>query len=575
MKYQNIMHPYCHPNSAKLDWHSTLIRAHFYLPRMSGVQRKLLQTFLNRTKFYWIPRTSRGMTASQHKWAIPLNLKTITVPLHTRAIMHKSMTHIKILLFIILGMLVLTPILAAQSLEKNAPLTLSLSEAIQLALRNNPNVKTAHLQRVIDKYALVVADNEFAIRYQLTGNVFWNRTTFNKETESRHGAALSPQASIKAPVGLEFTASVPQTFSDDARYQPTATFSAKQPLLRGAGSAVNLVGYRNSYDQEEINKYQLKDSITNAIISVIRDFHALQQAQQSVTIQENNLKDAKDNLHQTQARINTGQLPPRDIVEIQRQIADQELQLEVAKNAYNQQKLVLLRDLWISPESVLVLPNDIDNPLSALPTLEQSYETALQHNSQYQTAIIGLQQDKRNLLLAEDQARWQLDVSASHQIGINAGSDANGSGLQNLFNGRNKSSQVALDLDIPIDNKPLKQGVINAKIRYKQNTLRTESIRRELYDAVKTAIADLMSQQKQIGLSEQATKLARQSLELENRKLLFGKSTQLDVTSARRTVISAENELVRNKINYLNTLTEFQRLLGTTLDHWQVTLDYS
>lgn len=459
------------------------------------------------------------------------------------------------------------------AVANNKPLSLSLSEAIQLALRNNPSVESAELQRVIDKFALEVADNEFEWRYRLNGNVLWSQIDANGNSTHSHSASLIPEASIKSSLGTEFNASFAQNSPDGSHYNPSLRFSAKQPLLRGAGSEVNLASWRNSYDQEEVNKLNLKNTIISTVNTVIRDYHDLQQAQWAVQIQENNLRDIKENRRQTQAKIDAGKLPPRDIVEIRRQIAEQELQLETAKNSRDQRELILLRDLWLDPTATLSLPKDIDSTLEKIPELAPSFELALKFNIPYQIALINVEQLKRALIVAEDNQRWQLDLSASHSRGGGNGGGDNAR-LDSLFNGRNDATRAQLDLNIPIDDKPRQQSLVNAKINLKQAQLRIELLKRELYDSIKITIQNLDSQRKQVTLADEATELARQSLALEQQKLLYGKATQLDVTQSRRTLINAENNSVRAKITYLKSLVQFRELLGVTLDHWQVEVVY-
>src|ERR1700678_1930172 len=57
-----------------------------------------------------------------------------------------------------------------QSTNSNTHL-LTLSDAIYLALRYNPNVRNAEIQRVIDKFNLRLAKYSYELQYALTGNI--------------------------------------------------------------------------------------------------------------------------------------------------------------------------------------------------------------------------------------------------------------------------------------------------------------------------------------------------------------------------------------------------------------------
>ncbi|MFI4962528.1 MAG: hypothetical protein ACHP6H_01580, partial [Legionellales bacterium] len=66
----------------------------------------------------------------------------------------------------ILGLLVLLPGILWASKK---PMSMSLDEAILLSLRFSPVVKAAEIQRVVDKFNLSVARNQFEFQYALTG----------------------------------------------------------------------------------------------------------------------------------------------------------------------------------------------------------------------------------------------------------------------------------------------------------------------------------------------------------------------------------------------------------------------
>jgi len=51
---------------------------------------------------------------------------------------------------------------------------------------------------------------------------------------------------------------------------------------------------------------------------------------------------------------------------------------------------------------------------------------------------------------------------------------------------------------------------------------------------------------------------------------LYGRATMLDVTILRGTLINAQLQVLTNKINYLNTYTQFNAILGISTDLWGI-----
>ena len=62
--------------------------------------------------------------------------------------------------------------------------SLSIADAVVLALRNNQNVKIAHLQRVVDDFDLKVAQDKFNPDVYLNANAIYEKTTYDRGSSS-------------------------------------------------------------------------------------------------------------------------------------------------------------------------------------------------------------------------------------------------------------------------------------------------------------------------------------------------------------------------------------------------------
>ncbi len=98
--------------------------------------------------------------------------------------------------------------------------------------------------------------------------------------------------------------------------------------------------------------------------------------------------------------------------------------------------------------------------------------------------------------------------------------------------------------------------------------------RRALITTVTNTINAISSQSRQYQLAEKQVRLAERSYQLEKKKQQAGISSALDVNNTQNQLIQAQASLISAKIAYLNQLSALQRLLGTTLDEWQIKLRY-
>ena len=115
-------------------------------------------------------------------------------------------------------------------------LHLTLREAILLALRYNPNIQNAELDRIAQRYQLRLAHNEFELQYALAGTAVVEKSRYsgigNASTRSYFAA---PEFDIKSKLGTEASLKMDNTVAAIGTYNPLMTLSLTQPLLRGFG----------------------------------------------------------------------------------------------------------------------------------------------------------------------------------------------------------------------------------------------------------------------------------------------------------------------------------------------------
>jgi len=143
-----------------------------------------------------------------------------------------------------------------------------------------------------------------------------------------------------------------------------------------------------------------------------------------------------------------------------------------------------------------------------------------------------------------------------------------------LYNGANHTQSASLELTIPIDDKALKQAVSNSKVRVHQNEISLRQQERDLERQVMDSIRNLKTQRQQIVLAKNSENLAKRSLDIAQKKLHYGRATVFEITSLRTSLTQAKQRVIANEISYLNTLTDFESLLGTSLDVWGIKIRY-
>ena len=120
---------------------------------------------------------------------------------------------------------------------------MTLADCVFLAVRHNRGIKSAYLDRVVQKYNLKVAEDEF--NPDLFINPLVNRSSIGDHQGNRsitEQAGLSATVKQKIPTGADFTFtwSNSSQWNDEDAFNSSWDFKVKQPLLKGGGTAVNM-----------------------------------------------------------------------------------------------------------------------------------------------------------------------------------------------------------------------------------------------------------------------------------------------------------------------------------------------
>lgn len=454
------------------------------------------------------------------------------------------------------------------------PQRLTLREAILLALRYNPNIQNVELDRIIQRYQLRLAQNEFELKYALAGSAAIETTRFSGIGNASSKSYLAtPEVALKTKSGTVIGLNMDNNVSNYSNYSPVLNFSVTQPLLRGFGRRVNEVPLLDAIDNEWLNKVNLQQSVTDQITLVISAYRALILSSNNLENQHRQLQEAQKTYQINAKKIQAGQLEPTGNIQQSYQIESLNLMVEQGENDFQNSAQNLLQTIGLDPSMRLAVPSDVAIDKIIIPSLDASIKLALKNNSQYLAHQMILRADQRAYAVAKNQQQWQLDVGANVQTGNVTDVDGN-NGLQGIYNGRNLTESARVTLTIPLNDLSRRNQLISAKVKLEKDRLAIIALKRGLTTNVTNIINNIKSLAKRYLLAQKQVKLALQSYELEKKKLQAGISTALDVNNTQNQLIQAQAGLIGAKIAYLNQLSDLQRLLGTTLDHWQIKLRY-
>lgn len=453
-------------------------------------------------------------------------------------------------------------------------LHLTIKDAILLALRYNPNIQNAELDRIIQIYQLRLAHNAFELQYALAGQAGVSNSRYSGVGNGvTQNYMVAPEFDLKTKLGSHIALKMNNSAMSLGDYNPMLTFSLTQPLLRGFGLAANEAGLLDAIDTEALNKLNLRQSVIDQITLVSTAYHTLILSGNNFQNQQRQLEEAHKSYDTNEKKIHAGELETTANIQQSYQIESLNLMVEQAENDFKTAAQNLLEAIGLDPEMKLAVPNDVRVDNLKTPDVNTSIAQALQNNTQYLALQTRFRADERAYAVAKNQQLWQLDLTSNVQTGTVTNVD-NNNGSSGIYRGHNITESAGIILTIPLRDLNRRNTLITAKIRLEKDKLNLIAAKRALITNIKNTISAIQSLAKRYELAKRQVDLATQSYTLEKKKQQAGISTALDVNNTQNQLIQAQAGLISAKIAYLNQRALLQRILGTTLEHWHIKLRF-
>jgi outer membrane protein TolC len=445
-----------------------------------------------------------------------------------------------------------------------APAALSLEEAVALSLRGNRGIQSAYLQRVVERFDLTVSERAFTPKGNLAAQLIQRRVG-GVTTEE---AILAPSFGLRTPLGTTIgflwerrdPLNGGLVGADEA-----VALTVRQPLLRGAGVAVNMAPVRIARLQEEINQLRLKATVSDTVTAVVFAYRTLLQAQEQTRLAELSLERTRALLDTNRALIDAGRMAAADIVQTESNVANQEVALFQARQQQATAQLSLLRLLGLDLRTNVVAADRI-----AVNRVEVDMDGALGIALDTREDVVAqrasLEQMRQALIVARNNRLWDLSV-----VGSVTQRDEDG----RFFGGFSAPADhvIGLQLDIPIGDLSFRQQELAATTNLRVAELRYEDLEQAVEAQVRDAVQQVEILWRQVEAARRARGLAARALELQQEKLKVGRASNFEVLSFQADLRAADVQELTASIAYLNALTALDQQIGSTLDTWRISLN--
>lgn len=430
-------------------------------------------------------------------------------------------------------------------------LDLTLDEAIGLALQNNRSLLDARLARTVQAFALEVAED----RYWPTASI---APAVGAEKEEDFTADSSIEAGLRLRTGGELALRWSKPIAGREDTSGAVSLNLSQPLMRGFGADVETASLRTARLDERINVLIFREAIADVVVATIQAWRGLVRAQRQLEIREASLERAREQLETNRTLIRAGRMAAREILQSEADVAERELSLVQTRNNVTASNFQLVNVLDIDSATVI---RPVDRPAAPRPLLstEEAIETALAHSPGYARAKLRREIAEIALEVAESDQLWDLRLEADASRGTGGGEGVDYS--------------AGVRLTIPLWDREPALGLSRARAGITLAARWLVELRQVIDIRVRQAVRDVEVGRRRIELARQALALSEEKLEIEQAKLQQGLSSIFQLSRFEDDLVQAQNAEVDALVDYENALTALDRILGTTLETWDIRVE--
>jgi outer membrane protein len=275
-----------------------------------------------------------------------------------------------------------------------------------------------------------------------------------------------------------------------------------------------------------------------------------------IAVQQLNITTQQVN--RTRIMVEAGSLPKGDLLEIQAQLANEELNEVNSRNQLTLSYLDLAQLLDLKkPENFKIQRPTFESIKiqDNLGSVEEVFQSALLTLPQIKSAELDLQSLEKDLLIARGRQSPSLTMNSSYGTGYsNLRLDLLTHQPMTLKDQLNNNSQTSIgfSLNVPIFNGwSTRTGIKNARISVENGKYQLEITHNQLLKEIQQAFADATAALEKFKATSKSVSALEEAFRYVEQKFNLGMLTSLDYNVAKNNLTKARSETLQAKYNYI------------------------
>jgi outer membrane protein len=355
-----------------------------------------------------------------------------------------------------------------------------------------------------------------------------------------------------------------------------------QPLLRGFKIDSTRASLRTSRITQQNDEIGVQATMATTIANTRNAYWDLVFAIQAVEAAQNSLDISSKLVQDNQARVEIGTLAPIDIKSAEAEQANRRLTLVTAQSTVRTSELALKRlivsgtddPMWASSINPVDRPAATPEPIS----VEAAVSRALAQRTDVQQSLNNLKVSDINLRLQEDATKPQLNLTLNYGLSGLGGPTTptfrdpitgETKALPTVPSGYFDAIKGLFGLDVPqwtlsanfaypLGRSAQEATVARSKLSLEQTQANLKALQLQIATDVANAALTVQSSLEAVQASKKARELAKDRLDAMQSKFEVGMSTNYEVVQAQRDYLEAQNNELRNLLNYRKALVNFE-----------------
>ncbi|ACB75844.1 TolC family protein [Opitutus terrae] len=435
--------------------------------------------------------------------------------------------------------------------------TLTVEECIVRALEKNFSIKVQSFSSDVARESLAVAQAAFeptftaSLDRRFTQDALVLGGARNDYSSARLGVSQLVPTGARLNVSTNLDRNAGSFTSGTGRYTSgpfnpiygnDVVLTVTQPLLRGAGLAVNRAAIERTKLGVEIAHLDLQGQVLQVIRDTEAAYFNLVFAREQLAVKQHSLRLAERLYEENKTRKLTGVATDLDVLTAEVGIANARNGVVVAEQGVHNREDELL---------ALIGQFEFDSSLGTVgltpyheptPSFDLSYKLARDNQPDFlatQTVIRQLEIDARN---ARNSRLPTLDLDGA--VGYSGVDRSYRGAVDRTSNGEAENWQLGLSVSVPWGLHADRARYRAALASLRQQETRLRQLDQNLLVQVRTAVRAVETNQQSVEINAKATELATRQYELELARFKAGLSTS-------RQVLQIQDDLETTRVNEL------------------------